>query len=936
MPVTTLSAAVHITPVVFKTFYRHSKRKGRKFKDGVEEEVATDDILFDESFHIVKAFIQLGTRNTVESLQKFTNTHVPSPPWAAVAPVSVPLASCNEAADVLIRWFGDEELKTVVGGSRWWQVRGLDGIDAEWITEKDYLSEEYRKPDIGRKLSEAEKTLLKMENLETVMFYVHGGGYFWGSINTHRYQIIRYARKMKGRAFAVNYRKAPQYPWPCPLHDVVAAYLYLIHPPKEALHKPVDPAKIVFAGDSAGAAICLSTLTLLRDMDLPLPAGAVLISPWVDLTHSFPSVMSNTPTDIIPPHGFLAKPSTLWPLDPLPPPGGRVTTTTTNPPPKPGHADILKPKDPEAEMMEREKGVEKDVQPQAVMLDGGDNHVDGFPASGHDAGNGAAYDDNFSGAQEKTQPDGTPCGSSRSQSPGIQKVEGDTSEPPDQDDRSGHSYDTEFWEPKPPKVLMQDSADRPLELRSQIQLYATNEQLTHPLVSPVLQGSLGNLCPLYILAGDGEVLRDEVIYTAHRAAHPAEFPTRKGVLKEGRRQQENAEKYRTPTKVHLQVFDGMCHVLTVFTFTDAAKYAYRSIAQFAKHVTEHSEEHLARNPFPELHRPLTSLSLEEEEMYDSGRRRRRSNGKPAQSENAPMRRPTVDSPREVGLYQENQDMANAEVREHLTDKLRGSAAVSENSTSSNQHQERDVPNILMIRERIDIYGKARPMEPKEEMDVLKIRPNEVGIIKEAPCRRWAEGQAEWDQQFARAARKAIRKKLQNEAIATRLLVNARDQGLRVVGDGSITRVPSRNSNASAISPSDGKIQGDRRWGPLDLEGESPPPSAICKRRDTVEALALLRKSIYHTAPATHKMVPKLKAADAVRAAFDPNDDPVRAPRQSVSEQQVKSHLLPIHGLSMWSAIVSYFMRKSSKKAADGTRRVLSTAKGHDNSPSSSS
>lgn len=96
-------------------------------------------------------------------------------------------------------------------------------------------------------------------------------------------------------------------------------------------------------------------------------------------------------------------------------------------------------------------------------------------------------------------------------------------------------------------------------------------------MSPVLQGSLGNLCPLYILAGDGEVLRDEIIYIAHRAAHPHEFPTRQGVLRDGRRQRENAEKYNIPTKVrffcisnylkdfltlevhgqvHLQVFDG--------------------------------------------------------------------------------------------------------------------------------------------------------------------------------------------------------------------------------------------------------------------------------------------------------------------------------------------------------------------------------------------
>ena len=72
--------------------------------------------------------------------------------------------------------------------------------------------------------------------------------------------------------------------------------LYLIEPPPDALHEAVAPSKIVLAGDSAGAGLCVSLLTVLRDLGKPLPAGAVLISPWVDLTHSFPSVMENTAT----------------------------------------------------------------------------------------------------------------------------------------------------------------------------------------------------------------------------------------------------------------------------------------------------------------------------------------------------------------------------------------------------------------------------------------------------------------------------------------------------------------------------------------------------------------------------------------------------------------------------------------------------------------
>jgi hypothetical protein len=61
---------------------------------------------------------------------------------------------------------------------------------------------------------------------------------------------------------------------------------------------------------------------------------------------------------------------------------------------------------------------------------------------------------------------------------------------------------------------------------------------------------------MYILAGDDEVLRDEIMYIAHRAAHPEKYPVRKGVLKSARRQKENAERFTTPTKV-LLFFDLM-------------------------------------------------------------------------------------------------------------------------------------------------------------------------------------------------------------------------------------------------------------------------------------------------------------------------------------------------------------------------------------------
>ena len=99
--------------------------------------------------------------------RRSTNTRVPSPYWVAVSPVLVPLSSCNDAADALIEWFGPEELKYVVGGERWWQVRGLDGIDAEWIAERDHIGEGPVGSD--KKFSWEEQDIIRMEQLKSVM-----------------------------------------------------------------------------------------------------------------------------------------------------------------------------------------------------------------------------------------------------------------------------------------------------------------------------------------------------------------------------------------------------------------------------------------------------------------------------------------------------------------------------------------------------------------------------------------------------------------------------------------------------------------------------------------------------------------------------------------------------------------------------------------------
>lgn len=89
---------------------------------------------------------------------------------------------CNKAADILINWFGPEQLKTVVGGERWWQVRGLDGIQGEWIAMKrDW--EQLRRAEKRKKAPEqgqgqaSEVYSARMEDLESVIVSLPSHGF---------------------------------------------------------------------------------------------------------------------------------------------------------------------------------------------------------------------------------------------------------------------------------------------------------------------------------------------------------------------------------------------------------------------------------------------------------------------------------------------------------------------------------------------------------------------------------------------------------------------------------------------------------------------------------------------------------------------------------------------------------------------------------------
>ena len=111
---------------------------------------------------------------------------------------------------------------------------------------------------------------------DITLYYLHGGGYSIGSVNTHARMVAQIAAACDGRAFAVDYRLAPENPFPAGLDDAVAGYRWL-------LGQGVAPARLVIGGDSAGGGLALATLQRLREAGDPLPAATVLLSPWTDL-----------------------------------------------------------------------------------------------------------------------------------------------------------------------------------------------------------------------------------------------------------------------------------------------------------------------------------------------------------------------------------------------------------------------------------------------------------------------------------------------------------------------------------------------------------------------------------------------------------------------------------------------------------------------------
>ncbi|HMU98000.1 MAG TPA: alpha/beta hydrolase [Chitinophagales bacterium] len=123
-----------------------------------------------------------------------------------------------------------------------------------------------------------------------IVLYLHGGGYCVGSYHSHRALIARIARETQYKTIAINYRMAPENPFPAAVEDAVAIYKQLLADGYQ---------EIIVSGDSAGGGLSLVLTYQIKKLGLQLPKGLILLSPWTDLTMSGESIQTKVQDDAL-------------------------------------------------------------------------------------------------------------------------------------------------------------------------------------------------------------------------------------------------------------------------------------------------------------------------------------------------------------------------------------------------------------------------------------------------------------------------------------------------------------------------------------------------------------------------------------------------------------------------------------------------------------
>jgi monoterpene epsilon-lactone hydrolase len=149
--------------------------------------------------------------------------------------------------------------------------RDIDARGLQYRLEPDVAVEPVRANGVP-----AEWTSTPEAARDAALLYLHGGGFVIGSLDSHRHLAAAAGRAAKAWALALDYRLAPEHPFPAAVEDAVAGYRFL-------LSRGYRAGRIAIAGDSAGGGLVVSTMISIRDAGLPQPSCGWCISPWVDL-----------------------------------------------------------------------------------------------------------------------------------------------------------------------------------------------------------------------------------------------------------------------------------------------------------------------------------------------------------------------------------------------------------------------------------------------------------------------------------------------------------------------------------------------------------------------------------------------------------------------------------------------------------------------------
>ena len=239
-------------------------------------------------------------------------------------------------------------------------------------------------------------------------------------------------------------------------------------------------------------------------------------------------------------------------------------------------------------------------------------------------------------------------------------------------------------------------------------MYTTNDLLSHPLVSPIMQPTLGGLPPLLIMTGGGEYLRDEQIYLAHKCANPKKYTPAESLLHESAREQIARFK---PTDVQLQVWDDLCHVAPTLSFTRPAKFMYRSVAQFGAWAlarAQHTEIEILDDD------DISVISSSEESDGD------------------------------------NREGSATKVKSAETDVHSAVGKAGDPLPPFKNH---------MIRQQVSRHGTVTALPPPSELIGCNMPPEEIGVIKAGPVKKWLEARRQWDSRFSSTAAKVQKRRL---------------------------------------------------------------------------------------------------------------------------------------------------------------------------------